>query len=167
MITRRSLLKYSLSAPVAASLLPASSAFAEEALNSAINDSPLIYLTPIQSNGTESRCQAEVWYVYDKVNMYVCTSVKAWRARAVAEGLDRAKIWVGDLGAWKNTKGRYKSLPQVDAQASAVTDEISMQKALGLFGDKYPVEWVLWQSRFRDGLADGSRVMLRYTPLSA
>ena len=167
MITRRSLLTYALATPVIASFIPASSAFAESAFKSVINDSSLIYLTPIQSNGNKNRCQAEVWYVYDKVNLYVCTSVKAWRARAVTKGLDRAKIWIGDLGAWKKADGRYKSLPQIDAQASLVTDEADIQDALGLFGDKYSVEWMLWESRFRNGLEDGSRVMLRYTPLTA
>jgi len=166
MITRRSLLKYSLAAPVAASLVPGSSVFAQDSLKNAINSSSLIYLTPIQSNGKESRCQAEVWYVYDKVDMYVCTSMKSWRAQAAAQGLDRARIWVGDLGAWKNTDGGYKALPQVDAQVSVVFDETLVQKALGLFGEKYPVEWVVYESRFRTGLVDGSRVMLRYRPLT-
>jgi len=166
MITRRSLLNYSLAAPIAASLVPVSVVFAQDPLKSAITSSSLIYLTPIQSNGKESRCQAEVWYVYDKVDMYVCTSVKSWRAQAAAQGLDRARIWVGDLGAWKNTDGGYKALPRVDAQATVVSDETLVQKALELFGKKYSVEWIVWESRFRKGLVDGSRVMLRYRPLT-
>jgi hypothetical protein len=166
MVTRRSLLKYSLAAPIVASTLPALQVYAGAPLNSTINSSPLIYLTPIQSNGAVSKCQAEVWYVYDKVDMYVCTSVKTWRARAIAQGLDRARIWVGDHGVWKNANGSYKTLPQVETQATVVADEPVVQKALDLFGDKYSVEWVLWESRFRSGLTDGSRVMLRYRPLT-
>jgi len=34
--------------------------------------------------------------------------------------------------------------------------------ALKAFGEKYPIQWLLWGNRFRRGLADGSRVMLAY-----
>ncbi len=168
MITRRTLLKLSVSAPlltvVPTSVLAKSGA--ESGIKSAMRDSALIYLTPIQSNGDESSCQAEVWFVHDGVDMYVCTSSKSWRAQAPTVGLNRARIWVGDLGSWKKTKGKYKELPHAEAEATVVNDDAITQKALQLFGDKYPVQWIVYESRFRNGLADGSRVMLRYHPHS-
>ena len=39
-------------------------------------------------------------------------------------------------------------------------------RALEAFGAKYADEWGSWGPRFRDGLADGSRVLLRYRPLA-
>ncbi len=164
MITRRTLLKLSVSAPFL-SVIP-KLVFAEGDIKSAMRSSALIYLTPIQSNGDESRCQAEVWFVQDGIDMYVCTSSKSWRAQAPARGLNRARIWVGDLGAWKKTKGKYKELPHVEAEATVVIDDAMTQKALDLFGDKYPLQWIVYESRFRNGLADGSRSMLRYRPTS-
>ena len=162
MITRRTLLKLSASTP----LLTTISVLAATDVRSAMRNSPLIYLTPLQTNGTESSCHAEVWFVHDGLDMYVCTDANSWRAQAPARGLDRARVWVGDLGSWKSNNGKFKALPQVQAQASVVSDDAITQKALKLFGDKYTIEWMVWESRFRDGLSDGSRVMLRYRPLN-
>ena len=164
MITRRTLLKLSVSTSFLG-VMP-KLVFAGVDIKSAIMSSALIYLTPIQSNGDESSCQAEVWFVHDGVDMYVCTSSRSWRAQAPVRGLNRARIWVGDLGAWKKTKGKYKELPHLEAEATVVSDEAITQKALDLFGDKYPMQWIVYESRFRNGLADGSRSMLRYRPLT-
>ncbi len=169
MIKRRSLITLAASTPWLLTLpagLMASQAGADN-LKKAMAESSLIYLTPIQSNGQESRCQSEVWFTYDGDDLYVCTTVKTWRARAVARGLDRARIWVGDLGEWKGTGGKYRALPQIEAQVSVVSDKGQERQALEMFGDKYSLQWVLWGPRFRKGLADGSRIMLRYRPLIA
>jgi len=52
------------------------------------------------------------------------------------------------------------------AEATVVIDKSVEEKALQLLGDKYSMEWIVWGPRFRKGLADGSRVMLRYRPLT-
>jgi len=136
-------------------------------LAEALAATDLIYLTPIRADGTESRCQAELWFASDDTDIYVVTAAAAWRARAVADGLDRARIWVGDLGVWTRTDGRYRNLPQIDSSAALVTDSGEHERVLKLFGSKYPLGWVLWGPRFRRGLANGSRVMLRYQPLAS
>jgi hypothetical protein len=105
-----------------------------------------------------------VWFSHIGMTMYVVTAVDTWRARAVRQGLNRARIWIGDLGVWGNTNGRYKNLPMVDAVASIETDPIEQARALDAMGDKYPLQWILWGPRFRKGVSDGSRVMLRYQP---
>ncbi len=168
MIKRRTLVKLAASIPLL-STAPAvlfASGSASDNIKGAMAESSLIYLTPIQSSGKESRCQSEVWFTYDGVDLFVCTTIKTWRAKAVAKGLDRARVWVGDLGEWKGTKGKYRKLPQLDAQVSIISDKKEEQRALDLFGDKYSLEWILWGPRFRKGLADGSRTMLRYRPLT-
>jgi len=137
---------------------------ANEALVKARQESDLIYLTPIRSDGKESRCQAEVWFVADGDDLFIVTGSDSWRARAVRQGLHDTRIWVGDLGAWKSTDGKYRSLPQSDMKGSEVLNTDERNRVLDLFGSKYPVQWVLWGSRFRDGLADGSRGMFRYQP---
>ena len=162
MINRRSIIQFVTSVPILSVISIPS--FAD--VKSAMRDSSLIYLTPIKSDGQESKCQAEVWFAHDGVDMYVCTGVKTWRARAASKGLNRARVWVGELGEWKGTNGKYKTLPQLDAEATVVIDKSAEEKALELLGDKYSLEWIVWGPRFRKGLADGSRVMLRYRPLS-
>jgi hypothetical protein len=164
MISRRTLLKFSATAPMLAAV--PDSLLAAGGVKAAMRDSALIYLTPLQTNGDESRCQAEVWFVYDGIDMFVSTSSKSWRALAPARGLNRARVWVGDLGPWKKNKGKYKSLPRLEAEVTVVSEDATTQKALDLFGEKYSLEWIVWESRFRKGLADGSRSMLRYRPLT-
>jgi hypothetical protein len=162
MINRRSIIRFITSVPfVSAISIPS---FAD--VKKGMRDSPLIYLTPIKSDAQESKCQAEVWFAHDGVDMYVCTGADTWRAKAASNGLNRARIWVGDLGEWKGTRGKYKTLPQLDAEATVVIDKSIEEKALQLLGDKYSLEWIVWGPRFRKGLADGSRIMLRYRPLS-
>ncbi len=161
MIDRRTLLKFSLTGLVAAAL-PAR-LWADVAAGMA--ESALIYITPLKQDGTESSCQAEVWFQLHDGAMYVVTSNKAWRAVAVGKGLSSARVWVGDVGQWKSSDGKYKTLPVVTAQSAIVGDKAVQAAVLARFGTKYSAEWSTWGPKFNDGLADGSRVMLRYTPV--
>jgi hypothetical protein len=135
---------------------------AGDATTEGLSSSELVYLTPIKSNGEESRCQAEIWFVYDGAAVYVCTGSENWRAQAPALGLASTRIWVGDLGQWQGTEGKYKSLPTMMAQASIESDQQEHQRVLELFGDKYGLTWLAWGPRFRKGLADGSRTLIKY-----
>jgi hypothetical protein len=126
-----------------------------------VNESPLIYLTPIQSNGNESKCQSEIWFVRDQDDLYVVTAATAWRAQAVRKGLIDARIWVGDVGP-ASADARYKTLPQIETRAFHIVDSDTHARILEIFGGKYPGEWGTYGPRFKNGLADGSRVMLRY-----
>lgn len=136
----------------------------DEALKQAVVDSDLIYLTPIRSDGRESRCQAEVWFVADGEDLYVVTESSTWRAHAPRIGLDRARVWVGEEGVWTDSDGKYRSLPQLETLVNYVRAADVQERILNRFGDKYTIEWVIWGPRWRKGLADGSRVMLRYRP---
>ena len=162
MISRRTLLKAT-AAGAALPLLPAIGR-AEPSWREAVEASPLIYLTPIQSNGAESRCQAEVWFASVEGAMYVVTAAEAWRAEAVRQGLSSARIWVGDAGLWHRSEGKYKALPMLGVRASLEADAAVQGQVLELMGGKYSDEWGAWGPRFRNGLVDGSRVMLKYEP---
>lgn len=140
--------------------------FGQDPMGEAIATSDLIYVTPLKSNGEESRCQSEIWFVPVDDDLYVCTGSNSWRARAVKKGVDRARIWVGDLGNWRRTNSKYKSLPQLEARANVVDDPDHQEKVLRRFGEKYTREWDTYGPRFRNGLADGSRTMIRYRPVS-
>ena len=162
MITRRTLLKTS-AAVAALPLLPAI-VRAEPSWQEAAEASPLIYLTPIQSNGAESRCQAEIWFASVGGAMYVVTASDAWRAEAIRRGLSGARVWVGDVGSWHRADGKWKTLPMVETVASIETDAAVQGQVLEAMGGKYSDGWGTWGPRFRNGLADGSRVMLKYAP---
>ena len=130
----------------------------------ALEKSPLIYLSPLRSDGTESTCHGEVWYVQDGAELLVVTAADRWKALAVRRGLDRARIWVGDFGRWKKSDGRYQTGPSFLARARFDEDDSVIEAAFAAFGGKYPDEWDKWEPRFRKGLADGSRVLIRYRP---
>jgi hypothetical protein len=157
MLTRR---RY-LSAKLAAGALALSAPLGRAALPGVVEETALIYLTPLKSDGGESRCQAEVWFVPDGNELLVVTAADAWRAEAVRRGLTEARIWIGDVGVW-DSEARYRALPEVMATARLDDDPAAHAAALDKFGSKYRLEWVLWGPRFRKGLADGSRVLLRY-----
>jgi hypothetical protein len=165
MITRRDLLTVT-GASLIVGALPVRINAAENALAHALKSSELIYLTPIRSDGSESSCQSEVWFVMDGADLCVVTMTRSWRVRAVKKGLDKAQVWVGDLGPWLGTNGKYKSLPSIKASTSEVIDKDDQTRILTRFEAKYRVSWLYYGPRFRDGLADGTRTMLRYKPLS-
>ena len=141
-------------------------AFADEAEatpTDKLETSPLVYLTPIKSNGEESRCKAEIWFSHHDGDVFVVTPPGAWRARAVGKGLTKARLWVGDFGVWTQSDGVFRDAPEFMATASIEADADVHAKVLAAMGEKYAqTGWGRWGQRFKDGLVDGSRVMIRY-----
>lgn len=127
--------------------------------------SDLIYVNPLHVDGRESSCHAEIWFVSDGALLYVVTAADGWRARSVRQGLERVQIWVGDVGNWQSSGGKYRDLPRLEADAEIVTDTADHARVLEMFGSKYRLQWLLWGPRFRGGLEDGTRTMVRYRPI--
>jgi hypothetical protein len=132
------------------------------ALQAALAASPLVYVSPLGKDGSESTCHGEVWFVAEGGDVLVVTAAERWKAKAIAAGRDRARLWVGDFGVWTRADGKWRSAPRFDATAAFEKDAAARERALQAFGKKYPGEWSKWGPRFRDGLADGTRVLIRY-----
>ena len=165
MITRRTVLQLAGAALVIGPVpLRAATAVISDPARKALRESDRVYITPLKKGGAESTCHAEVWFAFDGASAFVVTSSKAWRARAVTLGLNQARLWVGEYGEWKDAKEAYRKAPELLATATLVEDPQTQTRALDLFGQKYHLEWLVWGPRFRNGLKDGSRVMLQYTP---
>lgn len=128
-----------------------------------LDKSNLIYLSPLQSDGSESACHGEVWFVHHGGEVYVVTRSDAWRAEAVRRGLRQAACWIGEFGVWTRAKNRYRSAPYLVLEGRFEEDAAAHAAILDIYGSKYADEWGSWGPRFREGLAQGSRVMLRYT----
>jgi hypothetical protein len=157
-------------------LLPASAAWpgdpefrVSKEAQAAIEKSPLIYITPIKSDGNESACHAEVWFYADGADLLVVTKQELWRSQAVKRGLDRARIWVGDFGVWKRSKGAFRKAPTFLAQVEHISsDAEAVERTLKGMAVKYADEgWSTYGPLFKEGLSDGSRVLLRYRPVAA
>lgn len=164
MPTRRDLVVALAVAPAVPLLARTTSAAAAEAAPSdKLETSQLVYITPIKSNGEESRCKAEIWFIHHDGDVMVVTPPETWRAQAVERGLTRARLWVGEFGVWTQADGAFRKAPEFMATASIESDAEVHARVLAAMGGKYAqTGWGRWGRRFQDGLADGSRVMIRY-----
>ncbi|MCH2169372.1 hypothetical protein MK489_01200 [Myxococcota bacterium] len=135
----------------------------------ALQASPFIYVSPLRSDGSESRCHGEVWFGWLDSAAVIITSSDSWKSRSVSRGLDHARIWVGDYGRARGligTNERFRAGPHFEARASAVRDDELLERLLALFEQKYPDEIDHWRDRMRDGYRDGTRQLVRYVPIS-
>jgi hypothetical protein len=156
-----------LSASLALAAAPVAFARAAE-LESALETSPLVYVSPLRADGSESTCHGEVWFGWLDGAVVLITGSERWKARAVRRGLDRARLWVGDHGRWKGVLGRneeFRQAPRFDARAAFSRDEALLERLLRIYDRKYPQEIAEWRPRMQAGFRDGSRVLVRYTPL--
>ncbi len=140
-----------------------------DATQKLLAESEFVYVSPLLADGRESTCHGEVWYGWFDGDVVLITATSTWKGRAIAKGLDRARIWVGNHGRWKQWLGltrneAFRSAPSFDARARVVQDEALLDALMLLFRKKYPAEVADWEPAMRAGFADGSRWLLRYTP---
>jgi len=164
-IDRRSFL---LGAAALGSLALARSRFAHAKLApatlAAMRDSKLVYVSPLKADGAESRCHGEVWYFVDGADVVLATAHDGWKARALARGRDRTRLWFGDLGRYRGDKTLLAGAPTVDARASLDKAPVVFERLLAAFALRYPDEWDKWEPRFRASQKSGERVVIRYRP---
>jgi hypothetical protein len=136
----------------------------------ALKASPYVYISPLKSNGLESRCHAEVWYGWIDGSAMIITSKDGWKATALGKGLDRAYLWVGDFGKVKSFTNMtfknqaFRAGPQWEGRAKRIQDKAILEKLMKMFGEKYPKEFPGWEAKMRKGFADGSRHLIAYHP---
>ena len=137
----------------------------------ALGGSPYVYVSPLHPDGRESTCHGEIWYAWLDGVVVSSTSVKGWKARAIASGRDRARLWVGNYGRWKNqargTKIAFRHGPTFVARATTSKDPALLEAILSVYAVKYPKEIGRWADRMRKELASGERILLRYEPIAA
>ncbi len=145
-----------------------------------LDTSPLVYISPIRSDGSESRCHAEVWYAWlsdaagsatsasGAGSLVVTVAAKGWKAQSLKRGLNRARLWVGDYGRWKgllSNNETFRAGPSFVARAESVEDLAVLERLLAVYDKKYPAEIGKWRDSMRAGSRDGTRVVIRYTPI--
>ena len=134
-----------------------------------LEESPFVYVSPLRRDGSESTCHAELWYAWLDDAVVVIVSSDRWKATALTRGLDRARIWVGDHGVWKTWYGgrneAFREAPAFVARGARVKDDALLERLLARYETKYPAEIADWRDAMRGGHADGSRTLIRYTPI--
>ena len=133
----------------------------------ALAQSPLVYISPLLQDGAESRCHGEVWFFVDEGDVVIFTSKDSWKARALALGRDRARLWVGDFGPVGRAGDRFRKAPAFLAQAEVDSNPAVFERLMKSYGQRYPDEWTKWDPRFRKGHKDGTRELIRYRAISA
>lgn len=127
-----------------------------------------MYISPLLADGRESTCHAELWYAWIDAAVVATVSHDRWKARSLAAGRDRARIWVGDHGVWHGllwNNEAFRGAPSFEARGEVVEDAALLAKLLARYETKYPDEIADWRDRMRDGHAKGARVLIRYVPL--
>jgi hypothetical protein len=131
--------------------------------------SPYVYISPLRKDGSESTCHAEIWFAWIDGAVIVNTRPQGWRARSVAGGLDRARIWVGDHGRWKSRLGpdneAFRSAPSFEARGRLEKDKALLEKQIAAYGKKYGADFDRWRDEMRDGIDKGTRILIRYEPV--
>ena len=134
-----------------------------------LEDSGFVYISPLKSDGNESSCHGEVWYGWLDDSVVINTAPSTWKGRALAQGLDQARIWVGDHGRWKGLLGKneaFRKAPFFDAKVESVKADPGLSnRLLALYEKKYPAEIANWRDKMRKGYETGARLLLRYTPV--
>jgi hypothetical protein len=131
----------------------------------ALQSSKLVYVSPLKKDGSESKCHGEVWYFWDRDAVVIATATTGWKTRAVRAGNDRARLWVGDFGPYAKARDKVRAAPGFTAHAAVDPDPATFQRLLESYGTRYPDEWGKWKPRFESSHADGSRTVVRYTPV--
>ena len=139
-----------------------------EATRQKLVASEYVYISPLRSDGAESTCHGEVWYGWFDGAVYITTGNDTWKSRALARGLDRAKLWVGNYGRWRGILSKneeFRQGPELLTRVSRDTDPAAGKKLLAILAEKYPDEFPGWKDRMERGHETGERWVLRYEPV--
>jgi hypothetical protein len=130
--------------------------------------SPFVYVSPLNSDGAESRCHGEVWYGWLDGAVVLITASTTWKAKALGKGLARTRIWVGDHGRVGRILGSgddFRKAPSFEAKAEQSRDAKLLDRLMATYRQKYPKEVESWEPRMRMGFSNGERILIRYTPV--
>jgi hypothetical protein len=136
---------------LAGSPRPAAAALSAE-MQKQLGESKYVYIQSQRKNGEFSK-PAEIWFFVHDGSVYVGSKKTSWRARRIAAGRTAAKIHVLTADG-----------PSFDATGEIVKDPAAWNLLYETYAKKYAEGWSTYEKNFRDGAADGSRVLIRYAP---
>ena len=122
------------------------------AIKAELANSKYIYIATTRKNGSLGK-PAEIWFLYHNGAVYVASPPTTWRVRRIKAGRPQAKIAVGKPDG-----------PSFMATGAAVTEPDVYAVLFETYAKKYAGDWTRYETSFRHGLKDGSRVLIKYTP---
>jgi hypothetical protein len=122
------------------------------AIKSDLANSKYIYVATTRKSGALGR-PAEIWFLYHDGAVYVASPPTTWRVRRIRAGRTQAKIAVGKPDG-----------PVFMANGAVVNEPDIYPILFATYAKKYGGDWTKYEEKFRNGLKDGSRVLIKYTP---
>jgi hypothetical protein len=117
-------------------------------------DAKFVYIQSTRKDGTLGK-PAEIWFVVMDGALWVGSAPDSWRAKRIRWGRPQAKIAIGRVDG-----------PSFSALGGIVKDQALAKQFCDALAVKYPDAWPRWEKSFREGLADGKRVLIRYVASS-
>ncbi len=114
--------------------------------------SKYVYISTTRKNGSLSK-PAEIWFLYHNGAVYVASPPTTWRVRRIKSGRTQAKIAVGKPDG-----------PSFMATGALVNEPDVHPVLFETYAKKYGGDWSKYEEKFRTGLKDGSRVLIKFTP---
>ncbi len=121
-------------------------------LQDKLASSTYVYISSQRKSGELGK-PAEIWFYYGDGAVWVASPPTAWRVRRILAGRKNARIAVGSVGG-----------PSFMATGEIVKSPAMEDRLLAAYAKKYPEGWKKFEDNFRKGFADGSRLLIRYTP---
>jgi len=137
---------------IALPVVPAQSAPLSPELQKALDSSKYVYIQSSRKDGKLSK-PAEIWFMPYNGAVWVASPPTTYRVKRIKAGQTQAKIAVGKADG-----------PSFNAKGSIVKDPEVNKALFETFAKKYTNEWKSLEQKFRDGLANGSRVLIKYEP---
>ncbi len=129
---------------------PVSAAGFSTEVEQALETSTYAYIASERKSG-ELGTAAEIWYMSHDGAVWVGTPKATYRAKRILAGRTKAHVALGK-----------KDGPAFDATGSIVTDPKLNEVLFEALAKKYPSGWKSYESGFREGFKDGSRVLIKY-----
>jgi hypothetical protein len=122
-------------------------------LEKALRSSTYVYISTERKDQSFGK-PAEIWFLFHQGAIWVASPPTTWRVKRIKAGRSKAKIAVG------KPEG-----PSFRAIGSLSKDTSVHEVMFKTFAEKYADRWKGYEQRFRDGLKDGSRVLIKYDPM--
>jgi hypothetical protein len=117
-----------------------------------LESSTYVYISTQRKDGSFGK-PAEIWYLYHEGAVWVGTPPTTWRVKRIKHKRPNAKIAVGKPDG-----------PAFEAVGAIVKDPKVADLMFETYAKKYPDRWPGYAERFRTGMKDGSRVLVKYVP---
>ena len=128
---------------------PQSTAFSTDQ-EKALDSAKYVYIQSTRKDGKLGK-PAEIWFFRHNDAVWVCSPTTTYRVKRIKAGQTKAKIAIGKPDG-----------PSFNAKGSIVKDPEVNKAMFESYAKKYSDGWSSYEKQFKDGLADGSRTLVKY-----